>query len=133
MYLNYDQYLDIVGGADFATVTEAKEFTKLERNAENLFNAVTNFFYVHNDIEQDFPERVTIFRKALALQIDYTGAIGASTSYEIVEKDIKSVEVDGTSVTTGKSAADESIDGIYKLALRYLVETGLLYRGVPHC
>lgn len=125
--------MEINGGAYLATVEE-KDFSRLERDAEDLFNPLTNFFYVKHDIDADpDTERVKLFRKALVLQINYTNDLGASTSYDIAGKDIKTVSIDGTSVTTGKSAVDESVNGVYKLALSYLVSTGLMYRGVPHC
>lgn len=129
MYLTFDHYKDISGTNK---VQDESEFNKLERDAEHLFNAVTHYFYVrHVKIEED-PDvyRVNMFRHALALQIDYTHDLGASTSYGIANQSIKSVTIDGTNVTTDKTAAGDSKGGIYKLALDYLYETGLLYRGV---
>lgn len=127
MLLTYDQYTKLSG-----KVSEDK-YEALEKDAEALFNAATNFFYVRNNIDEDTDTfRVDMFRKALALQIDYTNDIGASTTYEIADKSIKSVSIDGTSVTSDKSAAEDNKKGIYNLAWEYLLQTGLLYAGVPY-
>lgn len=131
MYLSFEQYKDLNGDIE-AKVTDQEEFNKLERDAEHLFDSATDYFYVRHIKIDDDPDvyRVNMFRRALALQIDYTHDLGASTSYDIANQSIKSVSIDGTTVTTDKTASGDSRGGIYKLALDYLYETGLLYRGV---
>lgn len=128
MLLSYEKY-QALGG----TAPEEK-YPKLEQDAEDLFNARTSFFYVTVDIDQDpDQERANFFRKALTLQINYTNDIGASTMYEMSEKDIKTISIDGTSISKGTNPLSYVHNGVYALAYDYLYRTGLLYRGVQHC
>lgn len=127
MLLSFKDYQELGG-----KVTDEKEFAQLESDAEDLFNARTNMFYVTHDIDQDSNiGRVKYFRKALELQINFTHDIGASTLYDIADQSIHSVSIDGTTVQAGKVASDETRKGIYSLAWQYLIQTGLLFRGVP--
>lgn len=129
MLLTFDEYKDKFGGIK---VTDETKYNALESDAEDLFNIATHMFYVENNIEDDpDQERANLFKKALKLQIDYTSDLGASTSYEIADKSVKSTSIDGTNITLDSTAADQSHDGIYNLAWTYLLETGLLYAGVP--
>lgn len=129
MLLTFEDYKDKFGGIK---VTDEIKYNALESDAEDLFNIATHMFYVENNIEDDpDQERANLFKKALKLQIDYTSDLGASTSYEIADKSVKSTSIDGTNITLDSTAADQSHDGIYNLAWAYLLETGLLYAGVP--
>ncbi|MDX5065619.1 head-tail connector protein [Lactobacillus gasseri] len=110
------------------------DFDTLEKAAENMINPLTRMYYERNSIDEDSDtNRVNWFKKALALQIEYMDDIGATSTYEMAQKDIKSVSIDGTSVSTGTSPTDSSTNGVYNLALEYLFYTGLLYRGVSSC
>ncbi len=110
------------------------DFDTLEKAAENMINPLTRMYYERNSIDEDTDtNRVNWFKKALALQIEYMDDIGATSTYEMAQKDIKSVSIDGTSVSTGTSPTDSSTNGVYNLALEYLFYTGLLYRGVSSC
>lgn len=110
------------------------DFDTLEKAAENMINPLTRMYYERNSIDEDTDtNRVNWFKKALALQIEYMDDIGATSTYEMAQKDVKSVSIDGTSVSTGTSPTDSSTNGVYNLALEYLFYTGLLYRGVSSC
>lgn len=110
------------------------DFDTLEKAAENMINPLTRMYYERNSIDEDTDtNRVNWFKKALALQIEYMDDIGATSTYEMAQKDIKSVSIDGTSVSTGTSPTDSATNGVYNLALEYLFYTGLLYRGVSSC
>lgn len=110
------------------------DFDTLEKAAENMINPLTGMYYERNSIDEDTDtNRVKWFKKALALQIEYMDDIGATSTYEMAQKDIKSVSIDGTSVSTGTSPTDSATNGVYNLALEYLFYTGLLYRGVSSC
>lgn len=125
--LDYQTYKDLGG-----TAPEDK-FAKLERDAEDMINPRTNFYYLSNSIDTDTDkERVYLFRKALTLQINYSNDVGASTPYEMSDKDVKSVSVDGTTVTKGTTPINFVTGGVYNLANDYLFRAGLLYRGVPY-
>lgn len=110
------------------------DFDTLEKAAENMINPLTRMYYERNSIDEDTDtNRVNWFKKALALQIEYMDDIGATSTYEMAQKDVKSVSIDGTSVSTGTSPTDSATNGVYNLALEYLFYTGLLYRGVSSC
>lgn len=125
--IDYETYQELGGTAP------QNKFAKLEQDAEDLINPRTNFYYLSNSLDTDQDkERVYFFRKALTLQINYSNDVGASTPYEMADKDVKSVSVDGTTVTKGTTPIDFANGGIYSLALDYLLRTGLLFRGVPY-
>lgn len=127
MLLTFAEYQDLGG-----TATE-ESYKKLESDAEDLINPITNDFYVLNSIDTDEDEyRVRCFKKALELQINFSFEIGASTPYEMSNQDVKSVSVDGTSVTKGTTPINFVTGGIYNVALEYLYRGGFLYRGIPH-
>lgn len=110
------------------------DFDTLEKAAENMINPLTRMYYERNSIDEDTDtNRVNWFKKALALQIEYMDDIGATSTYEMAQKDVKSISIDGTSISTGTSPTDSATNGVYNLALEYLFYTGLLYRGVSSC
>ncbi len=109
-------------------------YTKLEQDALRLLNTATQMFYVKNNIDEDQDEwRVKMFKMALVAQIDYTNDIGASTEYDMSQKAVKSVSIDGTTVTTEGTFKDSSTRGIYNIALDYLYQAGLIFGGVDVC
>lgn len=109
------------------------DFEKLESDAEDVINPLINFFYLYKDIDTDMDkERVWLVQKAIALQIDFTSRLGSSTPDEMAKNDVKSVSVDGTSVSTGLSPLNFTQHGVYTVALDYLYQSGLLFRGVCH-
>lgn len=127
MILSYEDYQQLGGKIDETT------FKQLESDAEDLINPLINFYYEENAIEDDPDKlRAKLVKKAVFLQVKYTSDLGASTPYAMTEKDIKSVSVDGTSVSTGSSATDYAENGIYSLSIDYLYQSGLMFRGIPH-
>lgn len=124
--LSFSEYQELGG-----RLTDEVVYTKLEHDAVQLLNSATQMFYVRNDIDADQDEwRVKMFKLALVAQIDYTNDVGASTEYEMSQKAVKSVSIDGTTVTTDGTFKDSSTGGIYNIALDYLYQTGLLFGGV---
>lgn len=126
--LNKNEFQKLTG------IVPDADFDKLEKAAESMINPLTGMYYELHSIDEDTDiNRVNWFQKALALQIQYMSDIGASSTYEMAQKDIKSVSIDGTSVSTGTSPTDSATNGVYNLALEYLFYTGLLYRGISSC
>lgn len=126
--LNKDEFQKLTG------IVPDADFDKLEKAAEIMINPLTGMYYELHSIDKDADiNRVNWFKKALALQIQYMSDIGASSTYEMAQKDVKSVSIDGTSVSTGTSPTDSATNGVYNLALEYLFYTGLLYRGISSC
>lgn len=125
--LTFEKYHDLGG-----TVLKP-DFKKLEHDAEDVINPLINFFYLHKDIDTDRDEeRVWLVQKAIALQIDFTSRLGSSTPDEMAKNDVKSVSIDGTSVSTSLSPLNFTQHGVYTVALNYLYRSGLLFRGVTH-
>lgn len=126
--LNKNEFQKLTG------IVPDADFDKLEKAAESMINPLTGMYYELHSIDEDTDiNRVNWFKKALALQIQYMSDIGASSTYEMAQKDIKSVSIDGTSVSTGTSPTDSATNGVYNLALEYLFYTGLPYRGISSC
>lgn len=129
MYLSYDMYTKEFGG-----IASKEHFQVLEANTESLFDARTRMYYQKHSIDEDTNGwRVLMFRKAMTAQINYLFANDVDNADELVNKDIKSVSIDGTTVTNNSSVNDTNSNGISNLALEYLVQTGLLFRGVSLC
>ena len=127
MLLSFADYQKLGGTAPM------DKYPKLENDAEDLINPITNDYYVLHSIDNDEDKyRVQCFKKALELQINFSNDIGASTPYGMSDQDIKSVSVDGTSVTKGTTPINFVTGGIYNVALEYLYRGGFLYRGIPH-
>lgn len=127
MLLDFDEYQKLGGKAP------VDKYPALEQDAEDLINPLVENYYVFNPIDKDEDEyRVYCFKKALELQINFSHDIGASTPYAMSDKDVKSVSVDGTSVTKGTTPINFVTGGVYNKAYEYLYLTGLLFRGVPH-
>ena len=130
MLLNFEDYKDLGG----IQVTDEDEFDNLEKATETLFNALTRMFYITHDINSDPNEyRVKMFRMAMVVQIDFAKSTGIVTAYDIAQQSIKSVSIDGTTVTTDKTLSDLTRNGLCDLAGEYLFETGLLFRGAWIC
>ncbi len=127
MLLSFAEYHEMGGTAP------TDKYPKLEQDAEDLINPITNDYYGLHSIDDDEDKyRVRCFKKALELQINFSNDIGASTPYGMSDQDIKSVSVDGTSVTKGTTPINFVTGGIYNVALEYLYRGGFLYRGIPH-
>lgn len=131
MLLSFEDYQKKFGGVQ---VTDESEFNKLEAKTETLFNALTRMFYIKNNIDSDSNKyRVEMFRRAMTAQIDFLKNAGVLNDYDIAQQSIKSVSIDGTTVTADKTLSDLTKNGLYLLAEQYLFETGLLFRGATIC
>lgn len=129
MYLTFDLYANELGG-----IATKDKFEVLEANAESLFDVRTRMYYQKHNIDEDTDRwRVLMFRKAMTAQINYLFANDVTNADELASKDIKNVSIDGTTVTSSSSLSDTNTNGISNLALEYLVQTGLLFRGVGIC
>ena len=127
MLLTFAEYQDLGGTAP------TDKYLKLEQDAEDLINPITQDYYVLHSIDDDEDSyRVRCFKKALELQINFSFEIGGSTPYEMSNQDVKSVSVDGTTVTKGTTPTNFVTNGIYNLARDYLYRGGFLFRGISH-
>lgn len=127
MLLSFAEYQKLGGTAP------TDKYPKLEQDAEDLINPITNDYYVLHSIDDDEDKyQVRCFKKALELQINFSFEIGASTPYEMSNQDVKSVSVDGTTVTKGTTPTNFVTNGVYNLARDYLYRGGFLFRGIPH-
>lgn len=129
MYLTFDLYTNEFGG-----IATKDKFDVLEANTESLFDVRTRMYYQKHNIDEDTDGwRVLMFRKAMTVQINYLFANDVTNADELAGKDIKSISIDGTTVTSSSSLSDTNTNEISNLALEYLVQTGLLFRGVGIC
>lgn len=129
MYLSYDLYSKELGG-----IASEDKFKALEANTESMFDARTRMYYQKHSINEDTNSwRVLMFRKAMTAQINYLFANDVTSADELINKDIRSVSIDGTTITNNSSIKDTNSNGISNLALEYLAQTGLLFRGVGLC
>lgn len=129
-YLDFEEYKQM----ERTKITDESEFKKVEQASEDLFNTVTRDYYVFNEIKAD-PDhlRVSLFKKALAIQCEFFNDIGAFAPYEIFQQQVSSVSVGRTHIESGGGGISGSVSGktgIYNLAMNMLARTGLLYRGI---
>jgi len=126
-YLTQEEYKDL----GFNEIDNT-EFNKLVKKAGDVIDGVTRFFYQFNDLEDDVKFRRNQFKKAVAAQIEYFNAVGATNTHEM--KEYGSVTIGRTTVSKGSrnsSTSDESDNSLVSDdAIMYLRETGLLYRGL---
>lgn len=119
-YLTYADYQFWGNG----TVAE-DDFPKVLSKASDVIDSVTRAFYRFNDIEQDVPYRREQFKKAVCTQIDYFVDMGATSAHQL--KSVQSVAIGRTNVSLGGGSTNNVVS---EDALRLLMPTGLLYRGV---
>ena len=129
-YLTYEEYQQM----GFSRVPDEGTFKKIEADTETLFDIPTSSFYRKHDLEADVPERAQMFKRALALQIDFAQAAGASTPYELAQQSVTHVSIGRTTVDGGDvKSATRGATGLYGVAYSLLVQTGLTYRGRCSC
>ena len=127
MLLSFADYQKLGGTAP------TDKYPKLEQDAEDLINPITNDYYVLHSIDNDEDKyRVQCFKKALELQINLTHHYPAATPHGIPAQDINSGPADGTTVTKGTTPTNFVTNGVYNLARDYLYRGGFLFRGIPH-
>ena len=129
-YLTFKEYNDM----GFSRVPDEDAFNKVEPYAEILFDVQTKNFYRIHDLENDVPERAKLFKRALALQVEFSHDVGVATPYEVAQNNVTHFSVGRTSVDSGDiRTATRGNTGLYSVAYSLLVRTGLLYRGVCSC
>lgn len=125
-YLSYEEYNEL----EFAEIEET-EFDRLLKRASEAVDSETRSFYRFNDLEDDVPFRREQFKKAVACQIEYFHDLGTTTTHGMEED--ASVTIGRTNLSKGargSTAKQESANYVSVDAIRYLQDTGLLYRGI---
>lgn len=125
-YLTYEEYKE----SEFTEIDEA-EFDRLLKRASEAVDSETCSFYRFNDLEEDVPFRREQFKKAVACQIEYFHDLGTTTTHGMEED--ASVTIGRTNLSKGaraSTAKQESTNYVSVDAIRYLQDTGLLYRGI---
>ncbi|MCW2281416.1 head-tail connector protein [Lactococcus lactis] len=125
-YLDYKQYTDM----NFSKVPKDK-FDELEKYAEIYLDQITMDYYQLHDIENDTDlYRVSHFRKAVALVVDYLHSADATTFSELNRNSPNTVSVGRMNLSfqnTNTGTIGKTMIPIE--AYRILFRTGLLYRG----
>ena len=123
-YLTYQEYIDY--GFD---VIPDDEFNRLLPRASDLIDSITRSFYRFNEIIDDVEFRRVQFKKAVGSQIQHFNEVGASSHYGM--RDPQSVTIGRTSMSNGSSNSQKvEVSLVSNGAINYLVDTGLLYRGL---
>lgn len=130
-YLTYDEFQALPFGK--AVELQQSEFDRYEWFAEQAINQVTRFYYELNLLEDDADEfRVSHFKRAVALQVIKQADDETLTADE-ADSDPQSFTMGRTSINYGAGSASKADDlksDVSKDAIRQLIPTGLLYRGV---
>lgn len=117
----------------FTKIDDQETYYKLQAKASDILKRVTMNFYVHNDFENDYPQRKEAYIKALAAQIEYFYETGSTTT-EGLNSAPQTQQIGRTSLShaskfnPGGENEKKSIvsDDVYL----YLSGTGLLGRGI---
>lgn len=129
-YLTFEEYQ----GLGFSKVADEDTFKKIEADVEILFDIPTNSFYRWHDLEKDIPERSQMFKRAIALQIDFSNDVSASTPYELAQQSVTHVSIGRTTVDAGSlKSVTRGNTGLYGVAYSLLAQTGLTYWGRCSC
>lgn len=122
-YIDYQYYTDEFKGASLDEST----FSSLVIKASDAIDSITGNFYQFNDLETDGAFRKSKFKKAVASQVEYFHEVGSTTTYGMNEP--SSVTIGRTSQSGGSS--NSQINTLLSPdVIRYLNDTGLLYRGL---
>lgn len=124
-YLSYEEFDNFkIGEVDVI------EFDKFINKACDVIDSVTNFYYQHNNLENDISFRKIQFKKAIAAQVKYFSDLGGSSIEEI--QSAQSVTIGRTSISKGSNShsKQEKQSLTSEDALMYLKSTGLLYTGI---
>lgn len=137
MYLNYSEFKSILSDS-----VDEVTFDKLLVRAEIQIDTVTNYFYSMpgiNDIESDsiskYPwlkARSDVFKKALALTIDYMNSNNVSNSADLKNNSFSSIEIGRTTLQSANKDISNTSSGLAvpDEALMILGPYGLRYGGV---
>lgn len=137
MYLTYSEFNTILNNS-----VDEDTFNKLLVSAEIQIDTVTNYFYSMpgiNDIESDsnskYPwlkARSDVFKKALALTIDYMNSNKVSNSADLKNNSFSSIEIGRTTLQSANKDTSNTSSGLAvpDEALMILGRYGLRYGGV---
>ncbi|MBU7450020.1 hypothetical protein [Leuconostoc citreum] len=137
MYLTYSEFKSILSDS-----VDEVTFDKLLVRAEIQIDTVTNYFYSMpgiNDIESDsiskYPwlkARSDVFKKALALTIDYMNSNNVSNSADLKNNSFSSIEIVRTTLQSANKDISNTSSGLAvpDEALMILGPYGLRYGGV---
>ncbi|AYW50177.1 hypothetical protein C7H83_06745 [Tetragenococcus halophilus] len=132
MYLTYDEYTDL----GFSKVSKEGEFEKLEKYAERHLNLVTQDYYMLHSLKDDTNNyRVTKFKLAMAIQVDYLETLGGNvTLSEMLSDSPSSVSIGRTRIENKSAGMIATVGRTMCSAEAYaeLTYTGLLYKGVAY-
>lgn len=125
-YLTFEEYKAVSRNN-----IDPEDYPFLEQKAADVLDGVTNDFYQHTDLENDWDWRKSKFKKAVASQIDYFYEMGATSSHGLQE--VATIQIGRTMLSTGtsrSSAKAEKNSLLSEDVVVYLRNTGLLYQGV---
>ncbi|MET3356894.1 UNVERIFIED_ORG: hypothetical protein ABIC58_000241 [Leuconostoc holzapfelii] len=137
MYLTYSEFKSILSDS-----VDEVTFDKLLVRAEIQIDTVTNYFYSMpgiNDIESDsnskylwLKARSDVFKKALALTIDYMNSNNVSNSADLKNNSFSSIEIGRTTLQSANKDISNTSSGLAvpDEALMILGRYGLRYGGV---
>ncbi|GAX06813.1 hypothetical protein IWT25_02160 [Secundilactobacillus pentosiphilus] len=141
--LTYQDYTDL----GFASITTQAAFKNIEIDAETLINMTTDNFYnpdfgwhdLQADLNSAMPSvrgRAQTFRRAIAMQCDFSQEVGASTPVGIdAQSNLTEVEIGRTTVQ--RDAADSAPatfgkTGLSNVVAEMLQSVGLMARAVHY-
>lgn len=108
-------------------------FNALAKQAGDMVDYQTRYFYAQNNIEEDkVTLRVTLFKKAVCAQVKYYDDLGASSAGAL-NSTPNHISIGRTSITNSGQRGvgnGEAVDTLSEDTRRYLSGTGLLYRGL---
>lgn len=131
MYLTYEEYKE----QGFSKV-DREAFNELELYAERHINLVTRDYYMlHSLAEDTWQYRVTKFKLAMAIQVDYLNSLnGKVTLSDLLNDSPKSVSVGRMRIETNNASKATTVGKTMFCTEAYteLTYTGLLYKGADY-
>lgn len=121
-YLTFEEYNNL----GFTSLEEGV-FNDLVIRSGDAVDSITRSFYQFNNLEDDVAFRRNQFKKAVASQVEYFLEVGSTTTYGMNEP--SSVTIGRTS-QSGGSSNNQTNTLLSPDVYGYLINTGLLYRGL---
>lgn len=117
----------------FTPIDDQETYYKLQAKASDVLKRVTMNFYVHNDFENDHPQRKEAYVKALAAQIEYFYETGSTTT-EGLNSAPQTQQIGRTALSHASKfnpgGENEKKSVVCEDVYLYLSGTGLLGRGI---
>lgn len=132
LYVTADEYVEAMH-----VTTAPDDYDVLASIAGMYLDEITHYYYQSNAIADDnWPLRVTRFKRAVMLQVKYMAETGLKSNTDYKASTVQSISqsIGGTSVskTFDDASLNDSGTIVCDDALRALSGTGLLNRGVMH-